>query len=269
MTILSMEEILKNDVQEQLAGSASVLIKTIMDLSSKAKAGSDTITVPRASGLSLTDITSGTRSGGTGFTFAGDQLLLNQAKEVAHNIAWEDGLDSAVDVEQAFWEGAPRVYAGGIEALIATQLETVSANDFDTGVAATFTIDHIAQAKRLLDIANVPKTNRYMAVNAVEMELLASLQEFEDGSKSLSAEALKQGVVSQVKGFNVVQSEDVNTNKIYFYHQDAVAFALHAKMQAIAKVDEQFAQKFLALRGKYGAKALDAGVRKLTMSLVV
>ena len=57
MAILSMEDILRNDVQEQLPGSDSVLIKTIMDLSSKAKIGSDTITIPRASGLSLTHVT--------------------------------------------------------------------------------------------------------------------------------------------------------------------------------------------------------------------
>ena len=269
MAILSMEDILRNDVQEQLAGSASVLIKTIMNLSSKAKTGSDTITIPRASGLSLTSVVAGTRSAGTGYTFAGDSLLLDQPKEVAHNIAWADGLDSAVDIEQSFWEGAPKVFAEGVETLIATALETASADDFNSGAVASFTIDNIANAKRLLDEANIPKSGRYMAVNAAEMEVLAGLQEFEDGSKSLSAEALRQGIVSQVKGFNVVQSEDVNTNKVYFYHQDAVAFALHVSMEAISVEDKQYAQKFLSLRGKYGAKALDAGVRKLTMTLAI
>ena len=38
-----------------------------------------------------------------------------------------------------------------------------------------------------------------------------SFSEFEDGSKGLSAEALRDGVVSRVKGFNVVQSEDVGS----------------------------------------------------------
>ncbi len=90
--------------------------------------------------------------------------------------------------------------------------------------------------------------------------------------KSLSDEALRQGVVSQVKGFKVVQSEDVGSttaasNEIHFYHRSAVAFALHDQVHFIEKMNEEYAQEFIALRGKYGVKALDAGARKLTMSL--
>lgn len=132
-----------------------------------------------------------------------------------------------------------------------------------------FSIDDIASAKKLLDEGKVPKSDRYLAVNAAGMEVLASFQEFEDGSKSLSAESLRQGIVSQVKGFKVVQSEDVGINKIHAYHKSAVAFAMHDEVHFIEKMNEEYAQEFISLRGKYGVKEMNVDVLKLTISTAV
>lgn len=266
---VELNEILRNDVQEQLDGSESVLINTIMDLTSRAMQGADRLTIPRASGLALTDVTPGTRAANGSYSIDGDALLLDQSKQVAEYISWINGKDSAVDIEDAFFQGAPRVFAEGIEDLIATQLATVSSGDFNSGVLNDFTVANIANAKKVLDQANVPKRDRYLAVNAVGMEILSSFTEFQDGQKSLSDEALREGIVSRVKGFNVVQSESVADDKIHCYHMDAVAFALHGEMQAISKEIEEYAQIFLALRGKYGVKVLDSGARKLTITMAV
>lgn len=266
---VKLNEILRQDVQEQLDGSESVLIKTIMDLTPRALMGMDRLTIPRASGLTLTTVVPGTRAADGTYSIDGDELLLNQSKQVNEYISWINGKDSAVDIEEAFFAGAPRVFAEGVEGIIATELATVSPNDFNSGIAASFTVDNIATAKKHLDQARVPKRDRFLAVNAVGMEILAATQEFQDGQKSLSDEALKDGVVSMVKGFKVVQSEDVADDKVHCYHRDAVAFALHGEMEAISKENEEYAQKFLALRGKYGAKALDSGNRKLTITMAV
>ncbi len=266
---VKLNEILRNDVQEQLDGSESVLIKTIMDLTSRAMQGADTLTIPRASGLALTTVVPGTRASNGSYTIAGDALLLNQSKQVAEYIGWIDGKDSAVDVAEAFFAGAPRVFAEGIEDIIAASLASVSAGDFNSEVADSFTVANIGNAKKVLDVAKVPKKDRYLAVNAIGMEILAATTEFQDGQKSLSSEALREGVVSMVKGFKVVQSESVADDEVHCYHRDAVAFALHGEMEAINKDIEEYAQSFLALRGKYGAKTLDSGARKLTIKMAV
>lgn len=208
-------------------------------------------------------------------TTTGDQLLFNQVKQVPEYISYADGMDSAVDLKNAFLSVAPKVFAQGIEAVIAASLATASVGDFDSvsAVAGVFAIGDIAKAKKKLDQAKVPKSDRYMAVNAEAMEILASMQEFQDGQKSLSAEALREGVVSQVKGFKVIQSEDISgtgaTLKIHFYHKSAVAFALHAGMEFIEQPNPEYGQEFISLRGKYGAKDVDnlagAGTRKVTM----
>lgn len=274
MAILSLNEILRQDIQQFLGGSDSVLIKTITDRTARVSVGMNQVTVPRVSGPTLSDVVSGTRAASGGMTTNGDVLLLDQSKQVADYISYADGYDSAVDLKAAFLEAAPRMFAQGIEALIAGQLQTAGPNDFDSAsaTAGIFAISDISKAKKLLDEAGVPPKDRWLAVNASGMEQLAAFQEFEDGSRSLSAEAINQGIVSQVKGFYVVQSEDVGsstpaTNQITAYHQSAVAFAMHAEVEFIEQLDEPYAQEFVALRGKFGCKLLDTGNRKVTISL--
>lgn len=268
MAILSINEILANEIQQYLEGSDAVLIKTITDLSSQVSIGMDRVTVPRISGLALSNVVSGTRATAGGMTTAGDVLLLDQAKQVPEYIDYSDGIESAIDLKAAFIEAAPRIFAEGVEGVISTALLTVSAGDFESSAsgAGNFNIADIANAKKVLDQASVPKSDRWLAVDAEGMEILASFSEFEDGSKSLTDEALRQGVVSRVKGFYVVQSEDVTSGKIHCYHRSAIAFAMQDSVNLIEKMNEEYAQEFVALRGKFGVKALDAGVRKLTIS---
>jgi hypothetical protein len=274
MAVLSLSEILRNDIQKYLGGSDSVLIKTIQDLSSRVGSGMDRVQVPLISGLATSNVASGTKQSADSVTFTSDVLLLDQVKESYMYISFQENEESAVDIKAAFLDAAPRQIANSMEAAIAAQLAGASTNDFDSAsaTAGVFAIDDIANAKKLLDQANVPTSDRYMAVNADSMELLSSFSEFEDGSKGLSAEALRDGIVSRVKGFNVIQSEDVGSttaanNEIHFYHKEAVAFAMQREVHFVEQREESYGQEFIALRTKYGVKALNEDVLKLTMAL--
>jgi len=274
MAVLSLSEILRNDIQSYLGGSDSILIKTIQDLSSRVGKGMDRVQVPLISGLATSDVASGTKQSADSVTFTADVLLLDQVKESYMYISFEENEESAIDIKAAFLEAAPRQIANAMEVAIAAQLASASTNDFDSAsdTAGVFAIDDIANAKKLMDQAKVPTSDRYMACNSDAMELLASFSEFEDGSKGLSPEALRDGVVSRVKGFNVVQSEDVGSNtagdnEIHFYHREAVAIALQREVHFVEQREESYGQEFIAIRTKYGVKALNADVLKLTMAL--
>lgn len=273
MAILSLNDILRNQVLESLQGSESVLVKTVMDLTSFTKVGANIVSVPNVIGLAASDISSGTRATAGGMTSIADQLQLSNHKQIPEYISYANALDSIVDQKAHFLKIAPKIFAQQIEIAIATELATASANDFNSGVASSFTLDNIALAKKKLDAARVPKAGRYLAVNANTMEILAQFANFVQAQQSLSPEALRQGIVSVVKGFNVVQSEDVPDNKIHAYHESAVAFALHGSMEYVEQKEESFQQEFICLRGSFGAKALDnlsnLGKRKLTITLSV
>lgn len=277
MAILSLNEILQNDVLAALAGADAVLSKVVMNLTSQVQPGSDRVTIPSITGLAVADITSGSRAGADSVTTTGSVLLLDKIKQVHQYISYKDGVQSAVDQRANFLKEAPKYMVESIEESIAAKLATASSLDFDSAsaTAGQFAIADISKAKKLFDQQKVPKNDRYMVVNAEAMEILANMTEFQDGQKSLSPEALREGVVSQVKGFKVLQSEEVGgsgaANKIHFFHKSAVAWALQDGMTYIDKEIEEYGQAFLALRAMFGCidteNASNTSKRKLTMSL--
>ena len=273
MAILTMNEVLANEVQQYLAGSDTVLIKTILDLTSRAKKGVSSVAIPRIAGLALKDVSTGDKQTAGGMTSASDTLTFDQVKEVPEFITYKDDMDSALQLKAAFVNAAPRVFTEGIETILATELvKGAAGNAVAAKIDGSDIITKIGEAKKKLDKQKCPKSDRFLAVNADGMELLAKTSEFQDGSKALSAEALKLGVVSQVKGFFVVQSEDIPLSagskvQMVAYHRSHVAFGLHGEMRYIDKEIEECGQFFLSLRAKYGSKVLDSGKRGALITL--
>lgn len=274
MAVLSLSEILRNDIQEYLGGSDSILIKTIQDLSSRVGVGMDRVQVPLISGLATSNVAAGTKQSADSVTFTSDVLLLDQSKESYMYISFTESQNSAIDIKAAFLQAAPKEIAQAMEVAIAAQLAGASTNDFDStsATAGVFDIDDIANAKKLMDIAKVPTSERYLACNADAMEILAGFTEFADGKNTLSNEALRDGIVSRVKGFNVIQSEEVGSttaanNEVHFYHRSAVAFAMQKEVHFVEQREESYGQEFIAVRTKYGVKSLNENVLKLTMAL--
>lgn len=270
MAFLTDSEQLAQEVQSYLGGSDSILIRTIQDLSNRVGKGKDSVGVPRMTGLALKNVSDGTtEQTAGGMATASDTLVLDQMKEVPEFILYQDENESVLDLKAQFLEGSPRVMAQGIEALIASKLETngSAANNFESpqSGAGNFSIDDFATCKRILDVASVPLSERYVALNPVDMEKLASFAEFEDGAKSLSVEALREGIVSRIKGFNVVQSNDITAGVITAYHKSAVAFAMQDEVHYIQERQESMGRTFIALRSKFGCKELDLGERRVSI----
>ena len=273
MAIQSMNDILRQEVLEYLGGSEAILSKSVLNLTERVRPGSQSVTIPHTTGYAKGDVTNGADAAATSRTTAGSLLSLNNVKQVYDYISYQEGIQSAVALKENFVNRAPSEYVELIEEAVATSLATASANDFESETSGVFTIAEIANAKKLLDQAKVPKKDRFMAVNAEGMEILASMDEFQEGQKSLSPEALREGVVSQVKGFKVIQSEDISgseaTLKVHFYHKSAVAWALQDGMDFIEEMKHSQGREFVALRGIYGCKDADnassAGVRKITL----
>lgn len=274
--IKARTKIVEQKVQSYLlAGSELVLRKIITDLSSDVSIGDDKVQIPRMGALSLKNITPGIKAVGDARDVNADDLLLDQAKEVSDYLGYVKTAQSAVNREIQFFKDAPLVYVKGTEALIAAKLEAATANDFASSVNAaaipdgefSFNIKDIAKAKKILDKAGVDKADRYLVVNADGMEILAGTQEFQDGSKSLSAQALNEGVVSLVKGFKVVQSENISATKVVCLHKSACAYADQKEMETVSDDEKSFSQIYVAVKGMYGAKLLDSGLRKVVITM--
>lgn len=271
---LSLEQVLRQEILEYLEGSEAILIKTITDMTSYVSTGMDKVTVPSTYDLPVDDVVSGVDPAATTRKTKGTTLLLNIAKRVYDYISFIEGKQSALDLKAAFLSNAPKRFTKVIEKVISTMLLTPNAHDFNSGVAGDFSIANFAHAKKLMDKAGIPLSQRFCYVNASGMEKLASTQEFQDGQKSLSAEALRMGVVSQVKGFSVIQSDcdeamETGELKVVFYHKSAVAIAFQSEVKYEEEYSAKKTEEYVAITALLGCKDMDndnaSGVRKIVM----
>lgn len=275
--IVSISDVLRQEVLDYLGGKESILIKCITDLSSMVRPGADRVTIPNVIGYNKGVIVPGARAAGSTRSTTASTLLLDSPNQVWDYISYVEGKQSAIDLKASFLANAPKEFAGLVETSIGTKLLTANKNDFDSAsaTAGVFEIEDFAKSKQLMDAAQIPLSDRYVWVNSEGMALLSSMQEFQDGQKSLSAEALRDGIVSRVKGFNVIQQEHVSmgtgaTLKVVFFHRSAVAYAAQSAMEYVEQMDQAYSQEFVALKGLFGCVDCDnvsnAGVRKIVMS---
>lgn len=265
---LNRNKILATMLQKTLQGSEFVLLRSIWDLSGQAEQGMDRITIPRYNLNNAGDIVTGTAPAGTDGAYQFDQLIFDQFKRVHTYVDHKLKMQERTNLEAGFVAQAPKDMATLIESSIGAVIAAAGPHDFNSGTANSFGIEDIAKAKKLLDQARVPKQDRYIAVSSAGMEVLSGLQAFEDASRSLSAEALREGVVGRVKGFWVIETEDVADDKVHCFHRQAVAFGLQGDPIKFGKeTDLKKHQDYLEVISYYGAKVLNGGKLKVTITM--
>lgn len=114
--------------------------------------------------------------------------------------------NSAIRVEaQMIAQGAGALYQvidTAIGALYASAASTIDAGLND--LAET----DIVNAKKALDLANAPKNRRVLTVNETQMAALTKIPRFTEADKIGSGQAIIEGAVGKVHGFNVFM--DIN-----------------------------------------------------------
>jgi hypothetical protein len=123
-----------------------------------------------------------------------------------------------------------KAVARGLENLIATTMaaatfvtgHTLSVDNSDNAMWAT-----IVEARRLLNVANVPRDSRVLLVGSdVEAELLND-DKFtrSDSTGDLAATtALREAMITRLGGFTIVGSNAIDADVAYAFHPTAFAF---------------------------------------------
>jgi hypothetical protein len=87
------------------------------------------------------------------------------------------------------------------------------------------TVAKLRSGKQILDTAEVPDTDRYLAINADGLNDLLGQTEV-TSSDYASVKALVQGDVNAFLGFNVVRTEKVPALKAIMWHKSAIGLAI-------------------------------------------
>lgn len=270
---VSEDQVAAGIVQEFLADEA-VIIQTIMNLTNQLRPGAKSVAIPRISGLTAKDVKEdGTDQTAGGMQTDADILLLDQFREVPDYIFETGDLQSKIDLQNAFFDAAPKVFGEDMEGRLYTEMFSgVSSSGPDhllqmSGAGnAVPTLADIRLASELLDIAKVPQGNRYLVVTPTIKTALLSIAEIQDASQTGVASPNVTGQFSDIYGFILTSTNQVTDDTCLAYHTTHAAYAWQKTLRTITEVEEKKARTFVSVRGFWGRKTMDNGVRGIAFN---
>lgn len=260
----ALADIASKDLQLQLADEA-VLLPVVMDLSSQATEGKKSISIPLVSGMSTQAmLEDGNEQTSSGMTITPETLSLNNFR-VLPDYIYDGSIQSAVEIEAAFFQNAPAVFIEYVESVIYAELDGASASNPDHILQMSGTdnlvptVADIRLAAQLLDVQKAPQGDRYLAVNPKIKQAILSLSEVTDASKFGNANAIQKNVIAEICGFKVIVSNQVTTNTCVAFHKSSLAFAAQKKLTPVKERQESKNRTYIALKMFFGVKTLRGG----------
>ena len=253
-------------VQEQLR-EASRLAPTVTDYSALATKGSQSVAIPRGSDLTVGAKSEDTLLNGQHFTYGADTIALAQRAALV-NVDDIARIQSSFDIELDLISRMGVALADDLDTVIYTELRKANASPLSHIVKYTDTgnndveIKDITTASKLLTIQKVPFMDRYMLIGPTQMDYVMNISSFVEAHRLGSPEAIRNGVIGRLYGFNVVLSNVPETNnEILFYHKSAAAFAIQDGVKFEEDRDLRALSNVKAASYIVGAKILDNGYR--------
>jgi len=270
-TAAIIEKVVSSIVQETLL-QESILIPTVQDMSSLIRPGMDTLKIPRFSALPVEDVTEGTDLTKNVSTVATDDLVMNINEAIHWAVSDKSMLQDKVSLSVQLVKDGARNLAASIDNKIVDQLILASAAAPDHivafGTPSVIAIADITNARKLLNLANVPQAERFMLVGPDQEAAMLNIDNFISAEKYGSRDALVNGEIGRVMGFTVVMSTSASilaTNAM-FYHKSAVAYGsqIAAKFETdrnITALQDEF-----TLSQLFGCQILDLGKRNVLVN---
>ena len=267
-TAAIIEKVVSSIVQETLL-QESILIPSIQDMSAMIRPGMDRLDIPRFTALPVEAVTEGTGLTANVSTIVTDKLLMDSNEAIHWTVSDRAMIQDKVNISVQIVKDAAKQLAAAIDNKIVDELILASAAAPDHIIAwatpSVIALEDIAEARRLLNIQNVPQTERFMLMPPDQEKNLLAIDNFISVEKYGSREALLNGEIGRIFGFTVLMSTSPSilvTNSM-FYHRSAVAYGtqINAKFETdrnIVKLEDEF-----TLSQLYGVKLLDAGVRQV------
>lgn len=201
------------------------------------------------------------------FTLSNDDINLDLHYAVA--VRMEDFANQQCSVASLeAWIGSEigKAFMDKLEALIYAKLKATSASGPDHRISFTGTtvIDEakILAAMALLDAQNVPEEGRYLAINPAQHIQMLAIDRFTRADAIGSGDAIRNGRIGYIHGFQVVKSTNVTANEVVAYHSSHVGFAIQMGLELmrqrapLAYFAEDFGGQMI-----FGLKTMDSGKR--------
>lgn len=262
----SSQEIVASIVQETLK-QKSILLPTVADYSSFAIAGSDQVKVPRRDQFAAADKSENSALTSQAMTFSVDTINLTLHKAIYAKLEKIAGIQNMVNTEAEIIKEMAAELSLQLDKDILTQIQAVSSSapdhllDYVDTVTDVIAAADILEARRLLNVQNVPQQDRFMAISPTKEKEMLQIANFIEVDKYGPNDAISNGELGRVYGFRVLMHTELAAAESVFWHKSHVGFA--GQLQPEFKKDEDLANvadEYL-LHTIYGTIVLDGGKR--------
>jgi len=272
------DDVISSIVQEQLLRNA-MLRPTVEDFSSMAVKGAKTIDVPRFStafsGPAAQNADGTTQTASQTVTFAADTITLDDWTSIPYEIPDRISTQTVINLEAELAKSAGREYGNYLDDQIIVQLRLPSTSAPDhlralddggvnSGVGTAITLESITVARQLLNEANVPQADRFMAIPPAQEKEMLNITNFIEADKYGSRDALLNGEIGRVFGFRVLVHNGLASNEALCWHKTAVAIAVQQEVRFETRRAQLGLQKTeYAFAMGMGQQVLDGGKRQV------
>ena len=264
ITAASME-LVSSIVQDALIQSA-VLFPLVQQ--HMAPQGVKSVKIPRSGNPTVNTKSENTELEAQILTYSTDDLDLDQHKAVLYEFEDIAQVQANIPLMQDALEKAGRKLAEDMDDYVYGCLKATSAAAPDHRIlyANNATDDtlgkaDIIEARRLLNVQNVPMESRWLAINPTQEAELLAIDEFVEADRYGSAMALQTGELGRLFGFRVVMSNVIDSKEAVAFHRDHVAFARQIAPKIETDRNIRNLADAMAISHLFGCVTLDSGKR--------
>lgn len=232
--------IISTIVQKELKREAK-LRPTVVDRSDMAMKGIKSIDLPRFdssfSGPAAQNPDGVTETAGQTLDFAVDTIDLSDWTSIVYKIPDRVSKQTRINLEAELAASAGKDYGNYVDDQIIAQLKLATATHLvgldsnAAGAGTALTLEDISRARRLLNRANAPQSDRWMVIPPELEEDMINLDNFRTANQYGSRTALMDGEVGQVYGFRIIVHNGLAANEFLAYHKEACAIAIQQDVQ--------------------------------------
>lgn len=251
-----------NDVMDILK-SELVLLPRIKHYDSESAQMGQTVSVPFMAAASAYDKAAGSQVTLNGGTATKVDILINKHKESSVLIEDILSIQSKYELRSEFTKPIAYAIVEAIDTDILTELKSGSTNAAvgTFGVALTDAV--VRSAMVALDTAKAPRTDRTFAVDPYQHGELLGIDKFVRYDALGTGEAIKNGKVGNIYGFEVVMSQNIpfvdtttDQHTGVAFHMDAVGIAHQLKPRTQSQYKQEYLATLLTVDTVYGVKTL-------------
>lgn len=259
-------------IVQQVLKQESKLLPLITDYSAFAVKGSSSVKIPRRTQFAAADKSENTALTAQELTFAVDTLDLTKNKAIYAALEKIAEVQATPNVEAEIITEMAKELALQVDNDIYVQLLLASAAAPDHRIAfagASLAATDLLEARRLLNVQNVPMDGRIVCISPDEEKALLAIDNFIRADAYGSAGGLVNGEIGKLYGMVVVMSNVITAGLPVVFHKSAVAYANQLAPEYSTDFDLKNTSKEYLLNMIYGVKVLDSGKRQVKLGSAV